>query len=360
MSDEATAVLFEGPHRPFQVRRFPLPRLAAGEALVGVRLATICGSDLHTVDGRREVPCPTILGHEIVGTVAELGPGAPLTGQDGRPLEVGERVVWSLLVSCGSCFFCTHDLPQKCERLFKYGHECVTAEYALHGGLATHCHLRRGTKAFRVPDRLPDEVVAPAGCATATVVAALRHAGDVRGKVVLVHGAGMLGVTAAARARVLGAQSVIVCDPRRERLETARRFGATHIIRADDAVRDQIDALTAGRGTDVALEMSGAPSAVVAGIECVRVGGRVVWVGAVFPAEAAGFSAERVVRKHLSIQGVHNYLPDDLSAALAFLEEQHERFPFAELVTDTFPLEQVEAAFRRARESAAFRVAVAP
>src|SRR5262249_41031509 len=161
-------------------------------------------------------------------------------------------------------------LPQKCDHLFKYGHERVTPEYALHGGLSTHCHLRRGTKVFRVADRLPDAVAAPAGCATATVVAALRHAGDVSGRVVLVQGAGLLGRPAAARARVLGARAVIVCDPRPERLETARRFGAPHVVLADTDVREQIDALTAGRGADVALEMSGARSAVVSGIECVR------------------------------------------------------------------------------------------
>ena len=313
-----------------QLRSFPLPHLEEGEALVRVRLATICGSDLHTVIGRRGTPCPTILGHEMVGTIAELPPGAPLLDDAGQPLDVGARVVWSVIVDCGRCFYCTRGLPQKCEHLFKYGHERLTSERTLHGGLATHCHLRRGTHLFRVPGQLADTVAAPAGCATATVAAALRHAGHLDNQVVLIQGAGVLGLTAAAWATLRGARAVIVCDTRAERLETARRFGATHTVQvgvAGDALRQRIDSLTAGHGVDVALEMSGSPAAVVAGIELLRLGGRAVWVGAVFPEQVPGFLAERVVRKQITIQGVHNYLPQDLAAALAFLADERRPVP---------------------------------
>jgi putative phosphonate catabolism associated alcohol dehydrogenase len=362
MADQARAAVFEGAHRPIQVRSFPLPRLRPGEVLVQIRLATICGSDLHTYEGRRSTPCPTILGHEMLGTIVEVSPDASAQDHQGRPLHVGDRVVWSMLLSCGQCFYCTHDLPQKCDHLFKYGHARITPEHTLHGGLATHCHLLPGTQLFRVAEPLADQAACPAGCATATVAAALRHAGDLDNCVVLVQGAGMLGLTAAAWVRQRGARTVIVCDPRPGRLETARRFGATHLLRSDEAtpaVRPQIDTWTDGRGVDVVLEMSGAPAAIAAGIELLRLGGRAVWVGAVFPADVEDFSAERVVRKHLSIHGVHNYLPADLAAALDFLGSVGQQFPFAELVGPTFPLDQVEAAFQHARLGTAFRVGIA-
>jgi alcohol dehydrogenase len=329
--------------------------------LVRVRACTLCGSDLHTFEGRRATPCPTILGHEIVGVVEALPADGPAADGYGRPLRVGDRVVWSLTAGCGVCFFCTHELPQKCERLFKYGHERIEPAHPLSGGLASHCQLRRGTAILRVPDAVPDLVACPAGCATATVAAALRHAGDVAGAVVLVQGAGMLGLTAAAFAATRGAAAVVVCDTNAARLALAERFGATHAVPLEEGseeLRGRIDALTDGRGADVALEFSGAATAVEAGPSLLRVGGRCVWIGAVFPSRPVALSPETVIRKHLSIHGVHNYLPRDLATALEFLSARHGFYPFAELVSRQFPLEEAEAAFRFAAASRPVRVAV--
>jgi alcohol dehydrogenase len=361
MNPEARAAVFDGPGRPLTIRSFPLPEPGEGELLVRVRLATICGSDLHTVEGRRVVPCPSILGHETVGTVAALPAGPTPVDFSGHPLALGDRIVWSVLVHCGNCFFCTADLPQKCEHLFKYGHESLGPDGGLHGGLATHCVLKRGTVVLRVPPGLPDAVAAPAGCATATVAAALRHAGDLAGRSVLVQGAGLLGLTAAAWARQRRASHVIVCDVHEQRLGLARTFGATHVLQADAPdIRQRIRDLTDGRGVDVALEMSGAVQAVLDGIEALRYGGHAVWIGSVFPAQAPGFCPERVVRKHLTIHGVHNYRPDDLQAALAFLASHHERYPFANLVSRPYPLDAIAEAFTAACGGTVTRVAVSP
>src|SRR5262249_62070482 len=118
----------------------------------------------------------------------------PEVDHEGRPLQMGDRVVWSLAVGCGACFFCAHELPQKCAHLVKYGHAAIGEAHTLSGGLATHCHLLRGTAVYRAPEEVPDLVACPATCATATVAAALRQAGDVEGATVLIQGAGMLGL----------------------------------------------------------------------------------------------------------------------------------------------------------------------
>jgi alcohol dehydrogenase len=83
-----------------------------------------------------------------------------------------------------------------------------------------------------------------------------------------------------------------------------------------------------------------------------------VWVGAVFPTRPLAVSAETIVRKVLSIQGVHNYAPDDLRRALDFLQHNHGQFPFEELVAESFALEDAGAAFLRASQSGVLRVAV--
>src|ERR1700677_4356849 len=123
MLQQALASIFEGPGRPLQTRLVPLPALGDGEMLVHIGLTTICGSDLHSFDGRREVPVPTILGHEILGTIVDIGPRTPQVDAAGQPLAVGDRVTWSLVISCGGCYYCQHELPEKCAHVVKYGHE---------------------------------------------------------------------------------------------------------------------------------------------------------------------------------------------------------------------------------------------
>ena len=362
MAETSRAMVFHEAGRPLELREFPLPRLAEGEVLVRVTCCTLCGSDVHTLEGRRSTPRPTVLGHEIIGQVAELPAGPEVCDQQGTPLGVGDRITWSVAASCGNCFFCNDGLPQKCERLFKYGHERISERHPLSGGLAEHCHLAAGTAIFRLPAALSDAVACPANCATATVAAAMRYAGDCAGRAVLIQGAGMLGLTAAAMANSAGAREVIICDRVPDRLARAESFGATRTACVSDGeseLEETVGEVGSGRGVDVAIDVSGAPAAIEAGVELLRVGGRYVLVGAVFPSRPVAVSAETIVRNILTIQGVHNYGPEDLSTAVRFLRDNHRRFPFEELVGEEFALEDANAAFAHAAGSGALRVAVA-
>lgn len=355
--DLIRAAVFDGPGRPLRFEPFAPPALGPGEALVRVSLATICGSDLHTATGRRHGPTPCVLGHEAVGVVEAVGPG--LTDAAGGPVAVGDRVVWGVAAACGRCFFCGVGLPQKCEKLRKYGHEAVREGGGPHGSLASHCHLLPGTAVVKVPAGLPDAVAAPAACATATVMAALRAVGPLRsGRCVAVFGLGMLGLTACAAAADGGAAAVIACDVDEARRTRARAFGATHICDPAGVV-ELARSLTAGRGVDVALELSGSPAAAAASLAVLRVGGAAAWVGAVFPSPPVPVDPEAVVRRCLTVVGVHNYAPPDLTAAVAFLARAHTRFPFAGLVERTFSLEEADAALRFADAGKPVRVGVA-
>ncbi len=361
MTSEGRAAVFDQVNGPLRLDTFPVPAPAAGEVIVDVALCTLCGSDLHTYFGRRNTPMPTILGHEVIGRVAALPDNAPVCDLLGDPLNVGDRITWSIAASCGDCFFCTHGLPQKCSHLFKYGHERLRPEHAFSGGLAAVCHLARGTAIVRLPDALSDEVACPANCATATVMAAFRTAGLQAGEVVLLHGAGMLGLTACAAARARAAQAVIVCEPDTTRRELARRFGATHVVAPHDApLRDLLADLTAGRGADVAIDLSGVSAAVAQQLAQLRIGGRCVLLGTTRPAAPLTINPEQVTRRLWHIAGLHNYVPADLATAVQFLTEHGATYPFAELVTETFPLDEATAAFNYAEESRALRIAVRP
>ena len=355
------ASVFLGSGQAMQVCDLPVPSLAVGEALVRVTMCMLCASDVHTYFGRRTSPCPTVLGHEAVGEIASIGEGA--VDHAGAPLAMGERVTWSVAAHCGLCFFCKHNLPQKCERLFKYGHERLRPGRLLVGALGEYCHLVTGTTIVKVPPTIPDDIAGPANCAAATAASAVRLSRMKPGEVVLVQGAGMLGLMACAMASAGGAREVVVVDPDATRLERAMAFGATRVLLAGPDVAplaQQIGQWTGGRGADAALEMSGDPSAAELGINLLRVGGRYVLVGAVYPARPMRLAGETIVRQMLHVRGLHNYAPDDLVRAVRFLADHHHRYAFGELVDRRFALDEVSAAFEHAAQSGAVRVAVEP
>ncbi|HEO72061.1 MAG TPA: alcohol dehydrogenase, partial [Candidatus Hydrogenedentes bacterium] len=304
------ASVFRGPGQPLECQPFALPELDAGEILVGITCCTICGSDLHTYQGHRDTPTPTVLGHEIIGQVVKLGPGRPVCDIEGKPLELGDLVTWSIAASCGICFYCRHGIPQKCESLFKYGHEPIQPAHPFSGGLAEYCHLAVGTAIARIPENVPIDVACPANCATATVAAALRMAGECEDQTILIQGSGMLGVAACAMAQWQGARAVIATDIDPQRLAWAKRFGANQCVPAREeahALRRVVEDATNGRGVDIAIELSGDRSAIPLGLDSLRVGGRYILVGAVFPGAPVPIDVEQVVRRLLSIRGVHNY-----------------------------------------------------
>ena len=323
-----------------------------GRILVAVDLATICGSDLHTVHGRRNAPHPGILGHEQVGRVAAIGSGARLRYPDGTDVAVGDRIVWSITASCGGCRNCVRGLTQKCLHLKKYGHEALDSGWPLNGGFASHCVVLPGTTIVAVPDSVPDAVAAPASCATATVAAVL-DAADLAPRTeparVLITGAGMLGVTAAAMADAAGAW-VAVCDPDPARQETAYNFGADLVVGDAEEVPP----------VDVALELSGSPVAVEACIASLDVGGRAVLAGSVATSRAISVDPEHLVRNLISVVGVHNYRPIHLRKAVDFLSAYHDRYPFAELVDPAADLDQLDDALRGSSRSHGLRRSVCP
>lgn len=358
----AQAALFLGAGQPLELCELPIPLPGPGEALVRVECCTVCGSDLHTLTGARQEATPTILGHEILGQVAAVGT-PPLSEIDGEALQVGDRVTWSVAISCGSCDRCRGGLPQKCRSLLKYGHERADGRGALSGGLAEYVLLRSGTAAVRVDRELSAEMICPVNCATATVAAAYRVAGAIAGKSVLILGAGMLGLTAAALAQTLGAERIAVGDVNEQRLAQARRFGASHVapFSGDPAQFEMSLRDVCGRSRfDVILELSGAVQAVELACQLGEIGGTVVLVGTVMTSPPAKFDPEQVVRKWLKICGVHNYAPEDLRTAVRFLETFGREFPFAELVAAKYPLQEVNQAVEFAIRERPIRVAICP
>ncbi|WP_025156471.1 zinc-binding dehydrogenase [Leifsonia aquatica] len=358
-----TAMVWIEAGRPHEAVAVPGVALAPGDALVEVELATICGSDVHTTQGHRSTPTPVVLGHEQVGRVVAVRDGAVTA--DGLPLDVGDRVVWSLTVACGTCSACCRGLPQKCATVRKYGHERLVTGWELSGGFATHVHLRAGTAIVPVDPALDARVLAPVSCGTATAAAALHAAEsvtEIAGGAVVVFGAGLIGLTLCAMATDRGAR-VVVVDPDRHRRELAVRFGA--VATADPRARRAGESLSRAleafdEGPAAAFDASGAPRAVASAIECVRVGGVAVLIGSVFPTDAVPLDPESVVRRLVTIRGVHNYAPAQLTEAVRFAEARSAVYPLADLVGATVPLSDLDAGIAAAARGTAVRVGVVP
>ncbi len=360
---DCLAATFEGSRQPLTLRRLPLPDLKDGEALVRVECCTLCGSDLHTLDGRRESPVPTILGHEAVGRIERLPPGEKLLAHDGSTLQTGDRVTWTIMAHCGKCRRCRRGWPQKCETLFKYGHEPLGSRSALFGGMAQFVHLVAGTSIFRLPDELPARVLCPANCALATVMAVFRVLGNVSDEVVLIQGAGMLGLAAVTLARRGGAKQIIVTDPIPARLRWAERLGATATVNVSQeagSLPEVVHALSNGEGVDAAADFSGSSAAIEQALPLLGIGARYALAGAVLPGPPVSLLAEQAVRRCLRIEGVHNYTPTDLGDALVFLENSAKEFPWDELISPEYALNELDAALSMARSGRFARVAIAP
>jgi alcohol dehydrogenase len=303
---------------------------------------------------------PIILGHELVGVIAELGDGRTCDLAE-RPLAVGDRITWTLHSSCGRCDHCIErQLPMKCRHLKKYGHDACDHPPHLTGGLAEYCVIDSGTSVAKLPDELDDEVAAPANCALATVMAAAEVAGLRRDHCVLIQGAGALGCYAAATAASVGCRRIIAVDVDANRLESIRRFGATNVILAtasSDAIDDVMRA-TDGDGVDVALELAGNPAAVEFGLAALAVGGRLIEVGCCFADARANVDVSSIVFKRLALIGVHNYHARHLLEAVNFLAARHRQFPFDQIVGARYRLEEATIALEAAASGQALRVAV--
>lgn len=358
------AAVFTGAGKPFEIRRFDLRSPREGEILVKVKMSTICGSDLHTWQGKRQAKLPTILGHEIMGTVAELGAGVE-KDYVGNRLKVGDRITWTVMAACGHCYFCQiKSLPQKCVSLFKYGHESCSLPPHFNGGLAEYIYLVPGTGIFKVPDELSNEEVVPINCALTTVVNGVETIRIELGDNVVVQGAGMLGINAVAVAKERGANQVICLDISEDRLKMAEVFGADSTIdlksKEPGAVVELVRELTGGWGADVAIEVCGVPRAIEQGIEMLRTGGRYLIVGAVFPDANFSLDVYSVITKNLTLKGIHNYQAHHLRQALEFVTRSRRRLPFSKLVTNTFGLEDAVEAFKVLQTHQAIRAAVVP
>lgn len=345
--------VYDTPNGPFRIARYPLREPARDEVLVRNRMSTICRSDIHSYQGHRPAPCPGLLGHEIVGDIVALGAAVTHDMRD-DPLAVGDRVTWSeYFVPGRSHARDVLDLPQKAPGVDKYGHMSCEAAPHHHGGFGEYCYIRPDSWILKLPASLSDAEATPINCGVATMCAVIEAAAVRLGQTVIVQGLGLLGLYGAALAKSLGASRVIGVDAVPARRALGLRFGADLVLHPEVAAALPADA-------DAVIEVCGDPAAIPTGLGWLRAGGRYLVAGMVNPGSLVTLDANLLLRRCVTLVGVHNYHPRHLIQALAFVVDNRMRFPFGELVEGRYRLDEVDRAMADAAGRRVLRAAIVP
>lgn len=356
--------VYDAPNQPFVIREYPLRAPHAGEVLVRIRMSTICRSDIHSYLGHRPNPCPGVLGHEIIGNITELG--ADIThDMRGDPLAVGDRITWSEYFIPGPNYYTeVLDLPQKSPGVDKYGHMAVATEPHHHGGFGEYCYVLPQSWILKIPDALTDEEATPVNCGVATMICVTERAQIGMGDAVVVQGLGLLGLYGAAIAKARGARLVIGLDTVAARRGMAGRFGVDHALdpsaMSEAELVKAVKSLCKPEGADAVIEVCGYPEVILAGIQFLRTGGRYVLGGVVNPDSFVRIDVNQLLRKLITLSGVHNYHPRHLIEALDFVHANRTRFPFHDLVDGKYTLDEVGKAMKDAETRRVLRAAIVP
>jgi alcohol dehydrogenase len=295
---------------PFSIEEVELADPGPHEVLVRIGAAGLCHSDLSVVDGSRPRPMPMVLGHEAAGTVEAVGSGV-------RDLAVGDRVVFSFIPMCGRCAPCLTGRPVLCEPGTVANLEGTllggVRRLADRAGAPIHHHL--GVSAFaehavcsdaslvKIGPELPFAEAALLGCALLTGVGAVvntAHAGP--GTSAAVFGLGGVGLSVVMGAAMAGCHPIVAVDMVADKLERARRLGATHTVAAGaDAVGEVVE-LTAG-GAEFAFEAVGSAAVLAQAYAATRRGGTTVTVGLPAPEQMLSISAISLVAHERRLLG---------------------------------------------------------
>lgn len=287
------AVVFRAFGGPLELTEVPDPSCPPDGVVVAVEASGLCRSDWHGWRGHDDdIALPHVPGHELAGTVVEVGRGV-------RRWQIGDRVTTPFVLACGACPACARGDGQVCERQLQPG-------FTQWGSFAELVALPRAdVNLVRIPDEVAADVAASLGCRFATAYRAVAHVARVRaGETVVVHGCGGVGLAAVMVATALGAR-VLAVDPDPTSLALAGRLGAAA------APGDVVDA-------DVTIDAYGSPANLAAGLASLRPRGRHVQVGLLGGPDASPVvDVGRVLRLELQLLGSHGMPASDYPELLA-------------------------------------------
>lgn len=317
----------------------PTSQPAAGEVQVEVAYVGLCGTDLHVLHGHMDarVTMPAIIGHEMSGSIAEVGP-------DVTDWKVGDRITVMPLAWDGTCPACRAGNQHICQNLDFIGIDSP-------GALQSRWNVPAATL-VRLPDDLDLQIAALAE-PVAVAVHDVRRGEVAAGDKVVVIGGGPIGLLIASVARVEGAD-VRIIELDATRSQVARELGFDVIDPRAEDQQATVEAWTGGAGADVVFEVSGAPAAVLGATSLAKVRGTIVIV-AIHP-DPRPLDLQRVFWRELRILGARVYERRDFERAVDLLTAGS--IPHETMITDVLPLDQTQAAFEQLQSGGAMKILV--
>jgi erythritol/L-threitol dehydrogenase len=351
------AVVCHGP-KDYRLQKIERPLARRNELVIKIAACGICASDCKCHSGAAMfwggegqeswVKPPVVAGHEFFGYVAEVGEGA----EEYFGVKLGDRIIAEQIVPCGKCRFCTSGKYWMCEVHNIFGFQREVAD----GGMAEYMRIPSNALVHKIPDGITLEdaaIIEPLSCAIHTVNRAEVQLDDV----VVIAGAGPLGLFMVQVAKLKTPKKLVVIDLVPERLALALKMGADVVIdpTKEDA-KAVVDGLTAGYGCDVYIETTGVPMGVTQGLHLIRKLGRFVEFS-VFGKETSADWSIIGDRKELDVRGAH-LGPYCYPIAIDLLARG--LVTSKGIVTHDFPLEKWEEAFALANSVASIKVLLKP
>jgi S-(hydroxymethyl)mycothiol dehydrogenase len=359
MAQQVRAVISRGKGQPVTVEQITVPDPGPGEAVVRVQACGVCHTDLHYRDGGIGDDYPYLLGHEAAGTVEAVGP-------DVTDVQPGDFVILNWRAVCGACRACRRGRPWYC-----FDTANATQKMTLEDG--TELSPALGIGAFadktlvaagqctKVAPETPATVAGLLGCGVMAGLGAAINTGAVtRGDSVAVFGCGGVGDAAIAGARLAGATTIIGVDIDNQKLDWARKLGATHTINSTDLDPvTTIQDLTNGNGVDVAIEAIGRPETYKQAFYARDLAGTVVLVGVPTPEMRLELPLLDVFARGGALKSswYGDCLPSRDFPTLVDLYRQ-DRLPLGEFVSETITLNDIEAAFTKMQRGEVLRSVV--
>lgn len=351
------AVVCHGP-KDYRLQKIKRPAAGRNELVIKIAACGICASDCKCHSGAAMfwggdgqpswVKPPVVPGHEFFGYVVEAGEG----GEDHFGVKVGDRIIAEQIVPCEKCRYCKSGQYWMCEVHNIFGFQREVAD----GGMADYMRIPPTAIVHHIPESISLEdaaIIEPMACAIHTVNRAEVQLDDV----VVIAGAGPLGLMMAQVAHLKTPKKLVVIDLVQERLDLARQYGADVVINpTKDDAKAIIDSLTDGYGCDVYIETTGAPAGVTQGLNLIRKLGRFVEFS-VFGKETSADWSIIGDRKELDVRGAH-LGPYCYPVAIDLFERG--LITSKGIVTHDFPLDDWEQAFALANSVDSIKVLLKP
>ena len=355
-------------------QEFPYPEVGEDAMVIALELCGICGTDKHTYRGETTqyggtpaettTPFPIVPGHEIVGTVAEIGRRARTRLEySGKELAIGDRVVMCPDILCGRCYYCRNSFGfPLCENIRGYGnHFTATEAPHLMGGWAEHIYVRPDAFVYKVPETINARLAVMTELMAVTYnldkaksFYSMDGEGFGTGASVAIQGVGPMGLLHVFKSRIMGAGDIIALDRSDYRLGVARKFGADHTINVTGLPSAEIVAgvrdLTDGRGADIAVECTGVAEAIPQGLDMVRRGGMYIVAGVFAEVGTVPINPHHLAARQVRVIGMCNHPPTGYVGSLKLLEKFQDLYPLRDFVTHEFGVADADAAMAQAMD----------